>query len=123
MMTGRGAATALSKVTWVLGIAFVVTSLALTVIAARDSGSGSVIDRLGDRAPPRRDATPAHRPGLDGDLLPPLPRDRRPAAPPPAAAAAGRSERAGQLLVARLRQSTGYCGGCALPAPRLSRID
>ena len=46
VMTGRGAATALAKVTWVLGIAFVITSLVLTVLAARDSGRGSVIDSI-----------------------------------------------------------------------------
>ena len=50
IMTGRGAASALSKVTWALGIAFVCTSLALTVIAARESGADSVIDRIGTAA-------------------------------------------------------------------------
>jgi preprotein translocase subunit SecG len=69
IMTGRGAASALAKVTWGLGIAFVCTSLALTVIAARESGAGSVIDRIGT---PESDATlPGLPPGTD--LLPPVP--------------------------------------------------
>ncbi|MDN3711811.1 preprotein translocase subunit SecG [Paracoccus cavernae] len=46
VMTGRQAANALSRVTWALAIAFLVTSLALTVIAARNASSGSVIDQL-----------------------------------------------------------------------------
>lgn len=67
VMTGRSAATALSKLTWFLGIAFVITSLTLTVIAARTDGAGSVLDRLGIDAPATGTA-----PGLDGgDLLPP----------------------------------------------------
>jgi preprotein translocase subunit SecG len=80
IMTSRGAATALSKVTWALGIAFVVTSLTLTVIAARQAGVGSVTDVLGAPAPTEAPAAPS--PGLEGDLLPPAPSEG-PAAPPP----------------------------------------
>jgi preprotein translocase subunit SecG len=69
VMTSRGAATALSKVTWVLGGAFVATSLALTIIAARDSRSGSVIDGIDTSAP----ITAPVAPDLGGDLLPTLP--------------------------------------------------
>lgn len=81
VMTGRGAATALSKLTWALGIAFVVTSLALTVIAARDSGGGSLIDLplTGGQG----DAGGPVVPGLGDDLLPPIPADG-PSAPPAA---------------------------------------
>ena len=59
IMTSRGAATALSKVTWAIGIAFVVTSLALTIIAARGTRSSSVIDthRHRDPAPATTPAT------------------------------------------------------------------
>jgi preprotein translocase subunit SecG len=79
IMTSRGAATALSKLTWALGTAFVITSLALTIIAARESGAGSVVDTV---APPA-EAPAAPAPGLEGDLLPPVraPADG-PAAPP-----------------------------------------
>ena len=37
IMSGRSAASALSKVTWILAVAFIITSLGLTVIAARNS--------------------------------------------------------------------------------------
>jgi preprotein translocase subunit SecG len=84
VMTSRGAATALSKVTWAIGIAFVVTSLALTVLAARDTRTRSVIDG-GVEAP--APAAPA-APGLEGDLLPQqLPEPAQPAEAAPAPAA------------------------------------
>jgi preprotein translocase subunit SecG len=84
IMTSRGAATALSKLTWALGIAFVVTSLALTVLAARDSASDSVIDSLGAEAPPAPAGTTT--PDLGDDLLPPTPAAPAPGGPatPPA---------------------------------------
>ncbi|WP_339107826.1 preprotein translocase subunit SecG [Thioclava sp. GXIMD4216] len=47
VMTGRQAANALSKATWVLAAGFLCTSVALTVVAARDAGESSVLDRLG----------------------------------------------------------------------------
>lgn len=80
IVSGRGAATALSKLTWALGVAFVATSLTLTILAARDTATDSVIDQLdaGESAPAEPDAPPA--PG--GDLLPPVPSDG-PAEPPP----------------------------------------
>lgn len=46
-MTGRAAATALGKVTWVLAIAFICTSITLTIFAAENASGSSVIDRLG----------------------------------------------------------------------------
>jgi preprotein translocase subunit SecG len=84
VMTGRSAATALAKVTWALGIAFVATSLFLTVIAARDASTDSVMG-IPDApaATSERPAEPATAPpDLGGDLLPPLPSEG-PAAPPP----------------------------------------
>jgi preprotein translocase subunit SecG len=73
VMSGRGAASALSKVTWGLGIAFVATSLTLTVLAARDSASDSVLDRFGTGvAGPEQPGSPALPPGLGDDLLPPI---------------------------------------------------
>jgi preprotein translocase subunit SecG len=89
LMTSRGAATALSKVTWAIGAAFVATSLALTILAARDAGGGSVIDQLGGTVP----MSNAPAPGLEGDLLPPT-TPASPAAPatPPAATAPGAPE-------------------------------
>lgn len=77
VMTGRSAATALSKLTWFLGIAFVATSLTLTVLAARNDGAGSVLDRLGIDAPDSGAA-----PGLGGGELLPPPEALAPAVPP-----------------------------------------
>lgn len=90
VMSGRAAATALSKVTWIFGIGFVVTSLALTVVAARQSGDASVLDRLGLGA--EAPATPEGAPDLGSDLLPPAPATapttppalNEPTTPPPA---------------------------------------
>jgi len=47
IMSGRSAASALSKVTWILAVAFIFTSLGLTVLAARNSAGSSVVDRIG----------------------------------------------------------------------------
>lgn len=77
-MSGRSAATALSKMTWIIAAAFLTTSLTLTYIASHNSANESVIDRLGtavETAP-----APAELPeALTGDLTPP---DSGPAAPP-----------------------------------------
>ncbi|ROU00294.1 preprotein translocase subunit SecG [Histidinibacterium lentulum] len=69
--TGRAASTALGKVTWILAVAFICTSLALTIIAAQSSGSGSVLDRIIDtgRSSGDLDDVPAD----GGGLLPPVP--------------------------------------------------
>ncbi len=47
IMSGRSAASALSKVTWILAVAFIITSLGLTVLAARNTAGSSVVDRIG----------------------------------------------------------------------------
>lgn len=70
MMSGRGAASALSKVTWVLAAAFLSLCVALTIIAARESGNSSVLDRLGTEQVDRN-VDPTLPPELQGDLLPP----------------------------------------------------
>ncbi|MEQ3626071.1 MAG: preprotein translocase subunit SecG [Celeribacter sp.] len=72
VMSGRAAATALGKLTWAFAIAFICTSIALTILAAMDSAGGSVVDRF-TPAPATQDTT------IDGDtgmpagseLLPP----------------------------------------------------
>jgi len=67
-VSSRGIATALGKLTWALAVAFIITSISLTIIAAQKSANSSVVDRLGiertvdDSAP----ALPAGE-----DLLPP----------------------------------------------------
>lgn len=70
VMTGRAAATALGKVTWVLAIAFIITSITLTILAAQKASGTSVIDRLGVPAPAAEQSAP--QPPAAEDLpLPP----------------------------------------------------
>ena len=47
VMSGRAAASALTKLTWIFAVAFIITSISLTVIAANKSSETSVMDRLG----------------------------------------------------------------------------
>ena len=78
-MTGRSAANALTKLTWILAVGFIITSLSLTVIAAQNAGGDSVLDRLGLDAPAANESLV---PDLgDGVLTPPSTTDA-PAAPP-----------------------------------------
>ncbi len=79
-ISARGAATALGKLTWAFAVAFIATSITLTVLAARNSADSSVVDRLGVETEEQDDAgttLPAD------DLLPP-PVNGGPLAPPPA---------------------------------------
>ena len=63
----RAGATAMTKLTWLLAIAFICTSIALTIVAAQKSAGASVVDRLSDQPTVVEGATP----DLDGSLLPP----------------------------------------------------
>ena len=79
-VSGRAAATALGKVTWILAACFIVTSITLTILAAQKSSGSSVIDRLGVPAPaPTEESAPAV-PSAD-DLLPPAQGDNAPLIP------------------------------------------
>lgn len=83
-MTGRQAASALGKLTWAFAIAFLATSITLTVIAAENSVGSSVLDRIGaDGLLPPSEQAPADGPALPpaSDLLPPITGDS-PALPP-----------------------------------------
>jgi len=51
LVSARGAASALSKVTWFLAAAFIATSLTLTIIAASNSGDRSVVDGVSTSLP------------------------------------------------------------------------
>ena len=77
-MTGRAAATALGKVTWILAACFIVTSITLTILAAQKSSGSSVIDRLGLPAPTNEGTL--ELPAADG-LLPPTEGDNTPLIP------------------------------------------
>ncbi len=71
LVSSRGAATAMGKVTWALAIGFICTSITLTIIAAQNSASGSVLDRLGIDAPAGETSTGDLPTGES--LLPPVP--------------------------------------------------
>ncbi|PVA06961.1 preprotein translocase subunit SecG [Thalassorhabdomicrobium marinisediminis] len=67
-MTGRAAATALGKVTWILAVAFICTSIALTILAAQKASDASVVDGDGLLPP----ATQSDEAPSEGEsLLPP----------------------------------------------------
>lgn len=61
LVSARGAATALTKLTWALAIGFIITSLALTMMAA-GGGPISIFDQPGDG-----DATSIPLPSLPGE--------------------------------------------------------
>lgn len=76
---GRPPLTGLAKATWGLAIAFICTSIALTVIGAASDADSSVVDRV---TLPTQDAAPAPTlpdvqlpalPGANAPLLPPVP--------------------------------------------------
>jgi preprotein translocase subunit SecG len=79
-ISGRAAGTALGKLTWILAACFITTSITLTILAARDAASTSVIDQFGGTPPAPAPAAPA-KPDLGA--VPDLPSDA-PAAPPAA---------------------------------------
>ena len=80
IMSGRGAATALTKITWVLAIGFIITSMSLTIIASRNANSSSIFDRLGDTTQSEEINTDALLPPTD-ELLPPIKGEDAPLVP------------------------------------------
>jgi len=80
-VSGRSAASALTKVTWVLAIGFMLTSLTLVILSVQGSADDSVIERLGGVE--TEDGGLALPPTLGGDLTAPVPSDG-PATPPKA---------------------------------------
>jgi preprotein translocase subunit SecG len=77
-MSGRAAATALGKLTWLLAICFIGTSITLTIFAAENAAGSSVVDRLG--VTPPASTQPA---APSGDtLLPPSLESDVPLVPP-----------------------------------------
>ena len=65
---GRPPLTGLAKMTWGFAIAFIITSITLTVIAAQQSADTSVLDRIGVQ----RDAPAPALPGTPDVQLPPI---------------------------------------------------
>ncbi len=92
-MSARGAATALTKLTWIFAAAFIVTSITLTILASRGSDTGSVVDSAATGTPateaPATDTPATTGGGLAGtDLTLPGSSSDAPATPPPADAPA-----------------------------------
>lgn len=81
VMTGRAAATALGKITWIFAAAFFITSMLLTIFAASSSGGRSVVDRLTGTPPAAEAPAPATDLAPAGDLLPPAPAANAPLVP------------------------------------------
>lgn len=77
---GRSTANAMTKLTWILAVAFICTSIAMTIIAAKNSSGASVLDRI-DNAPAEQ-PVPA-LPDAGNLTLPPAVTDA-PLTPPPA---------------------------------------
>lgn len=85
LATARGAATAMNKITWGLAAAFIVTSLALTIIAAQKSDAESALDTAPAAEATEESAPATTLPGLGTDLLPPSADNALPAPTAPAA--------------------------------------
>ncbi len=75
----RPALSGLGKLTWALAIAFITTSLILTIMAAQTATGTSVMDRM--TGEPSEDA-PAGAPASDDLLPPPAEDDSDPLVPP-----------------------------------------
>lgn len=80
IMSGRAAASAMGKITWVLAIAFIITSLTLTIVAAQKSSGASVLDRIIDTAPAAKNTEIVP----SGDSLLPPTTETAPLTPPAA---------------------------------------
>ena len=80
VMTGRQAATAMTKLTWAFAVAFLITSITLTILAAQNAAGGSIVDTVpADEAATGGQTTAP--PALGEDLLPP-PSGDAPLTPP-----------------------------------------
>ena len=73
-MTGRAAGSAMTKLTWVLAIAFICTSLGLTILQVQKSSGSSVLDQLMPGS--EQNSAPSAE-----DLLPPSATDTAPLLP------------------------------------------
>ena len=78
--SGRPPAGPLAKVTWIIAIGFIITSVSLLVISAREASTDSVIERVGTETQQAPTPAPASSP-LGDSLLPPTASDA-PATPP-----------------------------------------
>jgi preprotein translocase subunit SecG len=71
-ISSRSAANALTKLTWLLGVAFMVASLVLTGLSAKNARQSSVIDLAPEGSQPQAPGSELLPPALgDGPLTPP----------------------------------------------------
>lgn len=81
-MTARGAGDLLTRTTWILGAAFFIIALVLTILSGRERGASSVVDRLNvDAINPSTLNQPPAQPAPAG--APPAAPSAAPAAPAP----------------------------------------
>ena len=68
----RAPVSPMAKVTWMLASAFIVTSITLTILAARNASGSSLLDRLGTTSRPAAEApaVPGSNINVD-DIIPP----------------------------------------------------
>ena len=83
MMSGRGAANLLTRMTMILGALFIGNSILLAIISGVTASSGSVIDRMGETTT-SSDLPFGDLQGLEETDIP-APADEAPAEPAPAA--------------------------------------
>ena len=79
--TGRPPASPMTKVTWVLAIAFICTSMTLTIFAAQNASGSSVVDRLGTPSAPAAEEETSPLLPQGEELLPPSQGDDAPLVP------------------------------------------
>ncbi|OJH45666.1 preprotein translocase subunit SecG [Paracoccus sp. SM22M-07] len=95
VMSGRQAANAMTRLTWIFGVALFCTSIALTILAARQATNGSIMDQFGgaesqEQSEGNLPTLPAYTPppATSGNpLTPPAPETEAPATQAPATAA------------------------------------
>jgi preprotein translocase subunit SecG len=84
VVTGRGVASFLARITAGLAAAFFVTSLLLTIIATHSEAPRSILDvPAGAKAPPSRPGTPPQGSQGTSSGLPQIDLNKIPEAPPP----------------------------------------
>ena len=79
LMSGRSAATAMTKLTWFFAVAFLITSITLTIISARETKNQSIIS-LDDS---KKDENTLQIPLPDAETLNAITLEQSPTLPPP----------------------------------------
>lgn len=73
LFSARGVGNALTRTTAYLAVAFFATSIALTILATKRTGSGSVFDSGTSQSQPAGGTTAPAEQGTGGSVLPQLP--------------------------------------------------